>query len=212
MDGGSFSNLLAEAMAGVVQRVQRSLVVVHNGRHGAGAGVIWRTGGLIVTNFHVVARGRPRIGLSNGIDLPARLIAQDPNIDLALLKVELSGENAPDLPAALIADSHGLRVGQVVMAVGHPWGQRGFVTAGIISSLGRAGVQGPRGSIPVIRTDAELAPGNSGGPLVNAAGGVVGINTMIIGGDQGLAVPSQVVESFLQEGLPQEVAQETLYV
>jgi serine protease Do len=218
MDGTFFSNSLAEAMAGVVEQVQRSLVVVHNGRHGAGAGVVWRPGGLVVTNFHVVARGTPRVSLATrrgkeaSLEFPARLIAQDPNIDLAVLKVDLSGTNSPDLPPALIGDSHGLRVGQVVMAVGHPWGQRGFVTAGIISSLGRADVRGPRGSIPVIRTDAELAPGNSGGPLINAAGGVVGINTMIVGGDQGLAIPSRVVESFLQESLPQEITQETQYV
>jgi serine protease Do len=218
MDGTFFSDSLAEAMAGIVERVQRSLLVVHNGRHGAGAGVVWRSGGLVVTNFHVVARGTPRVGVMAGkgkedsLEFPARLIAQDPNIDLALLKVDLSGANLPDLPPALIADSHGLRVGQVVMAVGHPWGQRGFVTAGIISSLGRAGVRGPRASIPVIRTDAELAPGNSGGPLINAAGGVVGINTMIVGGDQGVAIPSRVVESFLQESLSQEVAQKTQYV
>jgi serine protease Do len=205
-------------MAGLVERVQRSLVVVHNGRHGAGAGMIWRPGGLVVTNFHVVARGTPRVSLVAGrdkedlLEFPARLIAQDPNIDLALLKVELSGRDSPDLPPALIADSHGLRVGQVVMPIGHPWGQRGFITAGIISSLGRASVRGSRGSIPVIRTDAELAPGNSGGPLINAAGGVVGINTMIVGGDQGLAIPSRVVESFLQESFPQEVPQETQYV
>jgi serine protease Do len=122
--------------------------------------------------------------LPGGDEVAARLVAQEPEIDLALLQAEIPGTNGTELPAALIADSHGLRVGQIVLAIGHPWGQRGFVTAGILSRLGRASVRGPRGSIPVLHTDAELAPGNSGGPLVNAAGGVIGINTMIIGGDQ----------------------------
>jgi serine protease Do len=207
-----FSDSLADAFSAVVQRVWRSLVVVHNGRHGAGAGVVWKPGGFVVTNYHVIAHGRPRLSLPGGLDVSARLVAQEPEIDLALLQAEIPGVNGNDLPAALVADSHGLRVGQIVLAIGHPWGQRGFVTAGILSRLGRAGVRGPRGSIPVLHTDAELAPGNSGGPLVNAAGGVIGINTMIIGGDQGLAIPSQLVDSFVAEHLPQTAVKAPAFV
>lgn len=188
--------ILDEAMAEIIMRVQRSLVVVHNDRRGAGAGVIWRSGGYIVTNHHVIAHGKPMVSLPDGSERPARIIAQTPDFDLALLQID-----APDAPHALIADSRGVRVGQIVFAVGHPWGQRGYVTAGVISSLDTAHTRNGHGSIPIIRSDVLLAPGNSGGPLVNAAGGVLGINTMIVGGDQGVAVPSQVVEAFVSESL-----------
>jgi len=194
------SDTLAAALADVAQRVQRSLVVVHNGRHGAGAGVVWRSDGHIITNHHVVARGRIAVTLPDGRDLPARLVADEPEIDLALLKVEAS-----ELPAALVADARSLCVGQVVLAVGHPWGQRGVVTAGIISGLSRAATRGQRGSVPILRSDVTLAPGNSGGPLVNAAGGVVGINTMLVGGDLGVAIPSHVVSDFVAQALGEQV-------
>ncbi len=194
---GMFSPaMLDEAMAEVARRVQRSLVLVNNGRRGAGAGVIWRAGGYIVTNHHVIAHGKPAVSLLDGRDCPARLIAQAPDLDLALLLID-----APDAPPALIADSRSIRVGQLVFAVGHPWGQRGYITAGVISSLDTAHTRNGHGDIPIIRSDVLLAPGNSGGPLVNAAGGVLGINTMIVGGDQGVAIPSQVVETFVSEQL-----------
>jgi serine protease Do len=186
--------ILEEAMAEIILRVQRSLVVVHNGRRGAGAGVIWRSGGYIVTNYHVIAHGKPIISLPDGSEHPARIIAQAPERDLALLQVD-----APDLPAALVADSRLLSVGQIVFAVGHPWGQRNFVTAGVISSLGTAQTRDE--ALPIIRSDTLLQPGNSGGPLVNAAGGVLGINTMVIGGDQGVAIPSHIVESFISQAI-----------
>jgi len=217
MKGLSLSADLDDAMAQVLHRVQRSLVVVHNGRHGAGAGVIWRMGGYIVTNYHVVAgrslfaRPQVRVTLPDGSEHPARLVHRKPEIDLALLQIE-----AGDVHPALIADSRGMQVGQIVFAVGHPWGQRGSVTAGVISSLGTAQTRNGRGpgryrevkhrevkhrEMPIIRSDVLLAPGNSGGPLVNAAGGVLGINTMVVGGDQGVAIPSHVVQAFVSESL-----------
>jgi serine protease Do len=183
-------------MAEVVQRVQRSLVMVHNRRRGIGAGVIWRRDGLVVTNYHVVAhaRGSLRVSLPDNREAAARLVAQDEEVDLALLQVE-----APQLPAALVADARNLRVGELVLAVGHPWGQKGVVTGGAVSGLSNAQTRGRRGQVAIIRSDVRLAPGNSGGPLVNAAGAVVGINTMIIGGDQGVAIPSQVVSAFVEQ-------------
>lgn len=186
---------LTDSISDVVQRVQRSLVALHNGRHGIGAGIIWSRDGLILTNYHVVAHGRPRVALVDGSEHPAERVAEDPEIDLALLRIE-----SKDLPAALVADSRGLRVGQFVLAVGNPWGQRGAVTVGLVSSLARARTRGKRGEVDVIRSDARLSPGNSGGPLVNAAGGVVGINTMIVGGDQGIAIPSHVASAFVAQG------------
>lgn len=104
--------------------------------------------------------------------------------------------DANDLPAALIADSRDVRVGQIVLAIGHPWGHRAMVTVGIVSGLGTAAVRGRRKSIPIIRSDVILAPGNSGGPLINVEGGVLGINTLIVSGDLGMAIPSQVVNDF----------------
>jgi serine protease Do len=207
------SSSLASALAETAQRVQRSLVVVHNGRYGAGAGVVWRPGGYIVTNNHVVARGKLRVTLPDGRQSPAHLVAQEPELDLALLQVDF-----PDLPSAMIADSRALNIGQIVLAVGHPWGQRGCVTAGIVSGLGTVEVRSrpeqrsSNGSIPIIRSDVVLAPGNSGGPLVNAAGGVVGINTMIVGGDLGLAIPSQVVDAFVTRALGDRLVQPELTV
>ena len=211
----SLVDAVPEAASDLVQRVRRSLVVLHNGHSGIGAGIIWRQDGLILTNFHVVAQPGPMAGwrrrmarhapqaslraaLEDGRELPAQVIARDEEIDLALLRVE-----AQDLPAALIADGRSLRIGNLVLAVGHPWGQRGMVTLGLVSGLHTVQTDGPRGSVEIIRSDARLAPGNSGGPLVNAAGAVVGINTMIVGGDQGIAIPSQAARAFVEQALAQ---------
>lgn len=194
------SEALTESLAETIETVKHSLVIVHNGRAGAGAGVVWRPGGYIVTNFHVVARGKKGITLMNGEERSAEIIAQAPEIDLALLKA-----SGPDLQEAAIADSRDLRVGQIALAIGHPWRQPAVVTAGVISSLGKVAVKGDRQSVPVIRTDAGLAPGNSGGPLLDAGGGVIGINTMIIGGDLGLAIPSHVVQEFVSEALDRKI-------
>lgn len=191
---------IGEAFSALAERVLRSLVVVQNGRAGAGGGVVWRWGGYIVTNHHVAGRGSLRVILPGGERLEARLLASDAELDLALLHV-----GRTDLPVALVADARGLHVGQVVLAAGHPWGQRNSVCAGIISGLGEAGTRGRRGSIPIIRTDAPLAPGNSGGPLVNAVGGVIGINTLVVGGDLGVAIPSHVVNAFVDETLERVV-------
>jgi len=204
-----FSAALDEAMADLARRVRRSMVVVENGRSGAGAGVVWRSGGYVLTNHHVVAsrRGfsrrlsrssRLQVTLPDGRSAAAQVVAEAPERDLALLQVDFG-----DLAAALIADSRGLQVGQIVFAVGHPWGQRNFVTAGVISSLGTA--QTSSGTLPIIRSDVLLQPGNSGGPLVNAAGGVLGINTMIIGGDQGVAIPSHIVEGFVNQAIGEQM-------
>lgn len=207
IEAADLATNLAEALAGVFERARRSLVVVHNGRNGAGAGVVWRNGGIVVTNHHVVARGRARISLIDGREIPSRLLAAEPEIDLAILQADVNGGFDPDLPAAPIADSHTLKVGQIVLAIGHPWGQLAAVSVGILTGVGEAQVRGRRGTVPVLRTDVGLAPGNSGGPLMNAAGGVVGINTMIVGGDLGVAIPSQVVESFVVEALGEELRQ-----
>jgi len=182
-----------EAVAQVLERARYSLVTLWLGRRGFGAGVIYRRDGLILTNHHVIARGNPQIVLPDGRRFEGRLIARDPDVDLALLKIDLT-----DAHAAMFADSRSLQVGQLVFAMGHPWGQNGMVTMGLVGGLGTAIIRGRKSSIPVIRTDARLAPGNSGGPLINATGAVVGINTLLVGGDLGVAIPSQVVQQFVE--------------
>jgi len=212
IDLNDLSATVADAFATVFERARRSLVVVQNGRDGAGAGVVWRPGGIVVTNYHVVARGRARISLVDGREYPTReyptrLIAQAPEIDLAILQAEAADPFDPDLLVAPIADSRALRVGQIALAIGHPWGQLAAVAAGIVSSLGSVPVHGRRGQVDIIRTDVGLAPGNSGGPLMNASGGVIGINTMIVGGDLGVAIPSHVVNAFVVETLGEAALQ-----
>lgn len=187
---------LTRELTGLVQRVSQSVVVVQSGRRGAGAGIIWRPNGVVVTNHHVIARGDPRVILSDDREFQGRVIASDPAVDLAVVQIDALG-----LPAASIADSRRARVGQLVLAIGHPWGQRATVTAGIISGLGISREHAARGGIPVIRSDVGLAPGNSGGPLVDATGAVIGINAMIVGGDLSLAIPSHLAEALVADAL-----------
>ena len=197
--------ILTEELTTAYQSARNSLVVVQNGQRGAGAGVVWRPGGIVVTNYHVVQRGRPRISFLDGGEYSTRVIAKSKQFDLALIKIDLPETQAPALSVASVADSKNLRVGQIALALGHPWGQVGSVSAGIITSLGRVPLRWRRGSIEVIRTDAGLAPGNSGGPLVDARGAVIGINTMIVGGDLGVAIPSHVVNEFVDQTLGQDM-------
>lgn len=192
---------LAVSLTNLCQRANQSLVVVQNGRRGAGAGVIWRSGGIVVTNYHVIRRGRPRASLLDGSEYTTSVLAKARHIDLALLKLELPKSERSGLTVAEIADSRLLRVGQMALALGHPWGQLGSVSMGVITSLGSLPLRWRKGAVNVIRTDAGLAPGNSGGPLIDASGAVIGINTMIVGGDQGVAVPSHVVNEFVETAL-----------
>ena len=147
------------------------------------------------------------MSLPDGRTLPARVAAQDPEIDMALVQIEADPADPAELSAelslhpALIADARSLKVGQLVWAVGHPWGERNYVSGGIISGMGKARTDGPRGEVDVLHSDARLAPGNSGGPLVNMAGAVVGINTMIVGGDRGVALASHVASAFAEQAI-----------
>jgi serine protease Do len=171
-----------------------SLVVVRGHRFGAGAGIVWDANGLILTNNHVVGRRLPIVLLQNDQEYESRLLARDPDVDLALLSIDAT-DLTPLKPASVSP-----RVGEMVFAFGHPWGQRNAVTRGIVSALVSA--QNRRGDkLPVIRSDAPLAPGNSGGPLVNASGEVVGINAMIIGGDQSVSIAASVAREFVSKAL-----------
>jgi serine protease Do len=187
---------VTDRLPNVVNHLQRSLVMVQCGSRGFGSGVIWRKNGIILTNNHVVVHGQTHIILDDGRDESAQVIDRDETLDLALLRI-----NDGEFPVAQIADSRATQVGQLVFAVGHPWGERGMVTAGVISGLGEVkNIRNGR-SIPIIRSDVRLAPGNSGGPLANITGGVIGVNTMVIGGDLGIAIPSHIAETFVQNAL-----------
>lgn len=188
---------LAGSFEQILDAVYTGLVIVQDGRRGVGAGILWSQDGLVVTNNHVIGRSQQvLVQLGDGNSRTGRLIARRPEADLALLKLE-PGKYHP----VSIGDSQSLRVGELVLAVGHPWGQPGYVTMGIVSALSHAVDRDGRPSVPIIRSDAALAPGNSGGPLVNAQGAVVGINTMIIGGDQGVSIPSHVADEFVKAAL-----------
>ena len=172
-------------LADVVARLRRSTVQLHGAGARAGSGVVWTARGLIVTNAHVV-RAPVRVVLFDGRAMNGRVLAWDRGCDLAAI-----GIDAGDLPAVVVGDSDVLRVGQLVVAVGHPFGLPAAVTTGVIHAISPAGSR--RG---FIQADLRLAPGNSGGPLADARGNVVGINTMIAGG-LACAVPSRTVERFL---------------
>jgi len=190
----NFNGTFTQVMNELVEKVLPSLVVVRGHRFGAGAGIVWDANGLILTNNHVVGRRLPIVMLQNDQEYGSRLIARDPDVDLALLSIDAT-DLTPLEPASVSP-----RVGEMAFAFGHPWGQRNTVTRGIVSALVSA--QNRRGDkLPVIRSDAPLAPGNSGGPLVNASGEVIGINAMIVGGDQSVSIAASAARDFVNKTL-----------
>lgn len=229
---------VSEAAAAVVERLRASVVEVRTRGGGAGAGTIWHPDGVVVTNHHVVGGDRAEVVLAGGGRYRADVVARDPENDVAVLRIP-----ARDLPAALVGDSRAIKPGELVLAVGHPFGITGALTVGVVSFVGHANPahftlhdseenqedqsqegqsrderQRRRGgqwwrerqrrdpdgedqddqseARELIYADVLLGPGNSGGPLADARGQVVGINAMVHG-PLALAVPSHVVQRFL---------------
>ena len=181
----------------LIERVKPGIVQVHNEGRGAGTGIIWHADGTIVTNHHVVPDDEStiQVHLSDNRVLDAKVIDRNPKLDLAVLKV-----TTDHLVAIPVGASSQLRVGELVFAIGHPWGQRWVVTAGIVSGVGTLKTSEDARTPQHIKSDVRIAPGYSGGPLLDAQGKVVGINAMIFGGDLAVSIPSDVVSNWI--GVP----------
>jgi serine protease Do len=170
----------------IAEKLRRSTVHVRDG----GSGVIWRADGSIVTNAHVVRGERHSVELWDGRVLETSVVKRDPRQDLAVLRVSMK-----DAPAVCVGDSDTLRAGQIALAVGNPLGFIGALSTGVIHGVGPLSGLGRRSWV---QADVRLAPGNSGGPLADAEGRVIGINTMIAGG-LALAIPSNAVAAFVAD-------------
>jgi serine protease Do len=179
------------------EKLRRSTVQVRSGSNSCGSGIVWDRAGIVVTNDHVVRSANLAVEFWDGRTMPARVEKRDARRDLAVLRVATIG-----LDAARHGDSRRVRVGELVIAVGSPFGFTGALSTGVVHGVGPIRGIGQR---DFIQTTARLAPGNSGGPLADAAGDVIGINAMVISGGLGLAVPSNAVERLLSGGPPVEL-------
>lgn len=204
----------SDELAATTARAMQSLVRVRNGRQGAGAGTICHKDGLILTNAHVIAGGRgarrrvaDAIGaaitvvLPDGRELPATVLAVDAQRDLAALRVQAS-----DLPAMTLGDSRHLQSGNFVLALGFPWGVTGGATTGVVIGVGAGLPELGGDDREWLAASLHLRPGHSGGPMVDAQGRLVGINTMMNGPDVGVAVPVHVAAAFLKAAYERQAA------
>jgi S1-C subfamily serine protease len=198
-----YSEVVAQAFDFVSPAVVSISVRSRRGPAGIGSGVLYTPDGYLLTNSHV-ANGATelRAALTDGREVAATLVGDDPETDIAVLRLAGSG-----FPYATFGSSSALRVGQLVIAIGNPFGYQATVTAGIVSALGRSlRTRSGRLVDSVIQTDAPLNPGNSGGPLVDGSGRIVGINTAIAGGAQGICfaigidIAGSVAATLMREG------------
>ena len=198
----------SSAVVGVVEAVSPSVVHVQvrgsrQGRasQGSGSGTILSPDGIVLTNNHVVEGASTiELALTDSRRVPARILGRDPDTDIAVLRAETSDS----LPAAKLGNSKKIKPGQIAIAIGNPFGFESTVTAGIVSAVGRS-LRAQNGRLigDVIQTDAALNPGNSGGPLVNSRAEVIGVNTAVIMGAQGIcfSVASNMAQHVLTQVL-----------
>jgi S1-C subfamily serine protease len=184
------SGQIGAELSELTNRLRQSVVEIQSGR-GSGSGIIWSRDGIVVTNHHVAAEDVARVSLADGQRFEAPVVQRDVAHDLAALRLPQS-----DLPAVTVGDSSALRVGQLVIAIGNPHGVPRAVSVGIISGP-RDGQHGRLAWRNGIQAEILLRPGNSGGPLLIAAGEVIAVNSMVIGPRLALSVPSATVEAML---------------
>jgi serine protease Do len=172
----------------IAEQLRRSTVLIHSGGRGSGSGVIWSSDGTLITNAHVVRSSRPKVQLWDGREFESVVHSRDAVRDLAQLRID-----ATNFPAATAADSSQVRPGELAIAIGNPMGFVGALATGVIHGVGPLRGLGPHSWV---QAEVRLAPGNSGGPLADARGQVIGINTMVAG-RLALAIPSNAVRDFL---------------
>jgi len=187
--------MLPEGFGEVAEKLRRSTVQVLSGnqsRGGSGSGIIWDSNGTVVTNAHVAQEEQVRVELWDGRSMSAEVAARDTYADLVKLSLRTS-----NLPAAGWRESTSLRAGELAVAIGNPLGFIGALTTGVVHGSGPIRGLGRRAWV---HAAIRLAPGNSGGPLADAAGRVIGVNTMVVAGGLALAIPSERVVRFLERG------------
>jgi len=189
----AYSQAVVHASETVAPAVVHLEVELAGGRKGSGSGFAFTPDGLLLTNSHVVHGARSiRASFADGLSREGDLLGEDPDTDIAVLRIDASGLHSDFRPVSL-GSSRAVRVGQLAIAIGNPYGFQHTVTAGVVSALGRS-LRAQTGRLidDVLQTDAALNPGNSGGPLLNSRGEAIGVNTAIIPGAQGICFATAI--------------------